>query len=426
VKAQKRRQRAGILVQVLIVIAALLALMATLVANQRVTLHRLQTQLRQRRAEAAVRSGLAQAKAVLASANTNLVTKRDEWATLGSASGADTEPGSEAFTLDDNTSFRVQIIDTSSQVNINTATEAQMQLLPVLPAQISAVLDWREGSLAPRGDGAKDEYYNNLTTPYNTKLGNFYAISEILLVRDWTASDLYGVSTQTVSTGVAMTNLDGDTLPLASFLTAQSGMPNTDVTGAARTNWNQANINPALLVGLGIPANVATQAPFQSFAQVLRLPGLAPNTIRQVLETATFSPAPRLTGKINLNTATAPVLQTVPGVTADIAQGIIAQQNTGFTTLGDLTQVPSVSGPTLATIADAFGVGSDTWLVRIWGESGPENDRVHVAVEATVGIRNSVPVVLSWERLSAQTIPAWWDWEETATTTTELVGASLP
>jgi DNA uptake protein ComE-like DNA-binding protein len=316
----------------------------------------------------------------------------------------------------------VQIIDTSSQININTATEAQLQLLPILPAQIETLLDWREGSLAPRASGAKDEFYNNLTTPYNTKLGNFYAVNEMLLVRDWTASDLYSVSTQTVSMGgISLTNLDGDTLPLASFLTAQSGMPNTDATGAARTNWNQANINPALLVSLGIPANVATQAPFASFAQVLRLPGLAPNTIRQVLETATFTPAPRLTGKINLNTATAPVLQTIPGVTPDIAQGIIAQQSTCFSTLGDLTQVPSVAGPTLATIADSFGVGSDTWLVRIWGESGPENDRVHVAVEATIGIRNSVPVVLSWERLSAQTIPAWWDWQGEATTTTEIV-----
>ena len=419
-KKAQRAQRGGILVQVLVIIAALLALMATLVANQRVTLHAQQTILRTGRAEAAVRSGLARAEAVLSAANANLVTKNDDWALQGNK-------GDESFELDTNdtnTTFRMEIVDAASLININTAPEAQLQQLPILTEQVDCLLDWREPSAAARPDGAKDSYYNNLSTPYNTKLGNLNSVSELLLVSNWTANDLYTTNTGTTSTsGIVFANASGTTLPLVAFLTTQSGAPNTTVTGAARTNLNLRTLNPAVFTQIGIPATTAAtlvaRAPFTSFAQVLTVPGLAPNVLTQLLDSATFAPGTRLVGKINVNTASESVLETIPNVSTATAQAIVAQQSTGFTALGDLQQVSGLVGIPLAQLADATCVGSDTWIVRIWGESGPENDRVTLAVEATVGIRNQKVQVLSWERLASKTIPAWWDWNTDAGTSVD-------
>jgi hypothetical protein len=60
----------------------------------------------------------------------------------------------------------------------------------------------------------------------------------------------------------------------------------------------------------------------------------------------------------------------------------------------------------LALIADSVGVGSDTWIVRAYGESGG----VGVALEAVVGRRGDRTRVLSFDRLSGGQVPEWWNW----------------
>ena len=116
----------------------------------------------------------------------------------------------------------------------------------------------------------------------------------------------------------------------------------------------------------------------------------------------------RLQGKINLNTATQSVLTSVPNVTPDIATAIIAQQATGFSTLGDLTKIAGLTGTRLAQVADAFAVGSDTWIVRAYGESGG----VGHAYEGVLGIRAGNARVLSWTKLPNAEVPLWWNWTD--------------
>ena len=52
-------------------------------------------------------------------------------------------------------------------------------------------------------------------------------------------------------------------------------------------------------------------------------------------------------------------------------------------------------GAALGQVADQASVGSDTFLVRAWGESGG----VGVAYEAVVGVRSSRAQVLQLERI---------------------------
>ena len=227
-KRANRRRRGSVMVQALIVLAGLVALLATLAANQRTALDSIQDNLRERRAELAGRSAIARALAVLQAANPNLVNATDDWAQLGAS-------GNTSFDLGGST-FRLQIIDAGSLVNVNTATEAQLNELPLTPQQVDSLLDWRSAGTTPRANGAKDDYYNALTTPYNTKLAPLTTLSELLLVQGWTADTLFNPQSDVVSTAASIQDANGNALPLIDVLTVDSGAPNTQASGTARVN----------------------------------------------------------------------------------------------------------------------------------------------------------------------------------------------
>jgi hypothetical protein len=113
-----------------------------------------------------------------------------------------------------------------------------------------------------------------------------------------------------------------------------------------------------------------------------------------------------VTGKLNLNTASNAVLQTLPNISTSIASDITQQQSQGFTELGDLGNLSGITTAELAEIADNFTVGSDTWIVHSYGESGGDGE----AIEALVQSTNGQLSLLSEERLSTAQPPAWWGW----------------
>jgi Type II secretory pathway, component PulK len=403
------RARGFVMVQALVIVALLLALLAVVVNNQRVTLEASQAQLRQRRAEVAARSALALAVATLETANPDLVTKNDDWAVLG-------DDGSQAFEVGDaaGTTYRLQIVDAGAFVNVNTATEDQLERLPLTQEQIDSLLDWREPSLQPRALGAKDDYYNGMPQPYNARLGRLTTLSELLLVKGWTGRTLYSPPSEDgiVTTARMPEGLDGNPLPLASLLTVESGMPNSRADGTGgRTNLSQGQLNVDALTQLGIAPAVAEaivqRAPYTTWRDLLSVPGLTTDAVRILLDSATVTAGNRMEGKINLNTAPEAVLETVLGLAPDVASALAARQDTGLLSLGEITTVPGLTTPQIALIADSVGVGSDTWIVRAYGESGG----VGVAIEATVGLRGEQARILTYERLNNPEIPGWWDWE---------------
>lgn len=99
--------------------------------------------------------------------------------------------------------IRYGITPESSKLNLNTASEAQIEQLftPLLldlgienaAELVAAVLDWRDNDDATRPGGAENEYYNTLAPPYNAKAtGKFDTVEELLLVKGFTAAVLYG------------------------------------------------------------------------------------------------------------------------------------------------------------------------------------------------------------------------------------------
>jgi DNA uptake protein ComE-like DNA-binding protein len=406
-----KTRRGYILVQALIVIAGLLALMAMLAADQRVGSQAVQDRLRQRRADTAADSAVAQALATVETANPNVVTLNDDWAKLG-------DSGNEEFSLGDAATFRVQIVDAGALVSVNTAASAQLERLPLTKEQVDCLLDWREPKTQARPDGAKDAYYLSLPTPYNAKLGPLDTLDELLLVKGWTGQTLY--QTPTAASQITLpTDPEGNVLPLASLLTAESGAPSVQADGLPRVNLGQPGADQAALTQAGVSAPLAMQlasgTTYDSFATLLALPEVQPSDAGPLLNAVTFTSETRSEGKIDLNTASEAVLRSLPAVTPGIASAIVNRQEAGFHSLGELASLPGVDGPRLAQIADSFTVGSDTWIVRAYGSGG----NAHTAVEAVIGRRSGNTQILSWTRLNTMGIPAWWGWNTQSNETTD-------
>jgi general secretion pathway protein K len=391
----------------MMVIIVLIALMAMIAADQRASMKQTQLTLNRRRSDVAVKSAMAFALGAIQQGNTNLVTQNDAWAQLD---------GDDDYTLDGDTSFRVQVVDCGSLINVNTASATWLQQLPLSTDQVDCLMDWRETGLQPRSDGAKDTYYNGLTQPYNTKLGALSTVDELLLVKDWTGDLLYQPITNAQQSSAPLpVDTNGNTLPLAAIFTVDSGSPNTQASGAARTNLsvrsaNLANTLRRAGISPGDANRIAAGAPYNSFAALFRRGGISQADLAILLNIATFSGTSRATGKINVNTATQAVLLTIPNMTQPTAETIVNQQSTGFSTLGQLATTANLTQANLSQFADYFTVGGDTWLVRAYGESHGTGE----AVEAIIRLSNATPAVITWEKINSAGVPKWWGWNDTA------------
>ncbi|MDR3707043.1 MAG: type II secretion system protein GspK [Capsulimonadaceae bacterium] len=401
-----RKRSAGyILVQALVAIAGLLALMAILAADEHASLSTTERTLCRQRAQFAEDAGIARALAVLSSATPNVVQQTDDWYKLGNS-------GDDVFAFDDGSTFRLQIVDAASLINLNTAQQAQLMTLPLDQDQVDCLLDWRSAGTTPRSDGAKDDYYNALDQPYNAKLGNLDTVDELLLVKNWTAETIYQTPPIQPTTDQYPTDANGVSLPLAALLTVDSGAPNTTASGGARINVSTRSISAASLIRAGVTSasayRIVARAPFRTFEALLIVPGLSTADKRALLNNVKFTASTaRVTGKYNLNTVTEGVLLTLPTVQQDIAGSIVEQQSSGFSTLGALTTVNGVSSAALARIADLFSVGSDTWIARVYGECGTYG----VACEAVIRYQNQKVQVVNLTRLNTSGVPAWWGWD---------------
>ncbi len=97
--------------------------------------------------------------------------------------------------------YWVTVTDEESKLPLNIATEAMLRRLfsnsgvkdeKLLSTIVDSILDWRDPDNLHRVNGAEDDYYLSLPTPYRAKNGNFETIDELLLVKGMTPEVLYG------------------------------------------------------------------------------------------------------------------------------------------------------------------------------------------------------------------------------------------
>ncbi len=129
-----------------------------------------------------------------------------DWADLDVPDSIDPDSATFRYTLvaddpqDDTLRVRYGVTDESSKLNLNRAPRRQLRKLleQVLPedaptgALIDALIDWRDRDSEPGLEGAEDDYYLLLETPYTIKNGDFDTVEELLLVKGFSATYLFG------------------------------------------------------------------------------------------------------------------------------------------------------------------------------------------------------------------------------------------
>jgi general secretion pathway protein K len=278
------------------------------------------------------RSGVEYARWVLANSLLNPMQPWDSldqpWATGSGELGPTNAPIGEVqktITLGHG-SFTWTITDLESKFNINAPEPVLQQVLPqaltlmgVSPGEatpiVNSILDWIDPDDQTHPEGAETQFYQGLNPPYVAKNGPIDDISELLLIRGVTPEIYYG--------GV-LTNY--------------------------QPNFVSRQRNP-----FGQSANAAT-------------------TIAAGL-TNLFTPLSD--GKVNINTASAEVLQLIPGIDSIVAEQIVGGRSGEDDGMGNFgpyrsvgqvlqraTALPQV-GPIQNTLNQFCDVRSKTFKVDI-------------------------------------------------------------
>ncbi|MCB0826376.1 MAG: general secretion pathway protein GspK [Armatimonadetes bacterium] len=370
----------------------------------------------QRAAFSMAESGIAQARLNIELLTTPYTTTTDDWVALG-------QNGDENF-LVGNGSFRIQILDAGAFVNLNSVSEEQLQRMNIQDELISALLDWREEQLQPRALGAKDEFYNTLTTPYNAKLRNFDSVDELLLVKGFTPALLYQVQ-EDVSGELLVPGDVAEQPALYELLTTDSASLNQREDGTARVNVNTVGLGQLIQAGLQAQTAQAiiqrrnTQGTFEGIGEVFATQNLQQQDLSAILSNLTTTAEPTVKGKINLNTASEAVLNSIPEMTTDITEAILSRQGS-FVSLGELAEIPGVTAQVLQDIADYFTVGSSAFIARIQGKY----NNATVTIEAVITLNEeNRSQVLKIRRLPASVTVDQWGWADESTTDTTLMEA---
>ena len=97
--------------------------------------------------------------------------------------------------------YWVSVTDEESKIPLNAASDPVLRRLfsnsgvsdeQLLSVIVDSIQDWRDPDDLHRLNGAEDDYYLSLPTPYRAKNGNFETIDELLLVKGMTPEILYG------------------------------------------------------------------------------------------------------------------------------------------------------------------------------------------------------------------------------------------
>ena len=249
-----------------------------------------------------------------------------------------------------------KITDLESKFNINSPEPILQQVLPqaltlmgVGPGEatpiVNSILDWLDPDDQTHVEGAESRYYEGLTPPYAAKNGPIDDISELLLIKGVTREIYYG--------GIA-TNF--------------------------QANYFSRQLNP---FGQSASAMLMTTA------------GL----------TNLFTPLSD--GKVNINTASAEVLQLIPGVDAMIAEAIVGGRQGEpdpmapglmgpYRNVGDVVRMPTVPRAMVGQLAQFCDVRSKTFRVDVTATLNSSYTRYFTAILGRNGPRDVQVLSFYW------------------------------
>lgn len=362
------RRRGIVLVAVLVVTALLTMIAAGVMFRMRAEVAASAGQRRGEQAYESAISGLHYAMAVLQDSATDSEIWHDNPDIFQNQVVADDGANTWYFTIygDDPTTqetVRYGVTDEAGKLSINTASqEAWTALENLTGEQVDCLLDYLDADSETRSEGAEQEYYDGLDTPYVIPNGPLATVEELFLVKGFTAAEVYGEDAN--FNGILDPNEDDgdDRFPpdnrdghlnpgLRAMATVFTSERNVDKEGRPRIDIKRG----ALPRDLGLPDRTrqfievyrAEGNTFKHPSELLEMryrpkqqhkdyPGVQPGswvesgvgaeelpTVMDRLTAGSGRGARRAVGLVNVNTARAEVLATLPGLDANLAQEIV-------------------------------------------------------------------------------------------------------
>lgn len=251
---------------------------------------------------------------------------------------------------------RFGLTDEASKLNVNTATEPMLAKLPKMtPYLVQGLLDFLDADDTPRPEGAEQEYYDALPRPYAIRNGPLATLDEILLVRGFTPSVFYGEDANLNYQLDPLEDDGDDQMPpdnkdgkldcgLRQYLTISSYDLNEDNERNRRNDLNDdADAVPEKDLPAGLAPYIAalrknkvevlhpvelleakSQFKNDKGKDVELASGVGKTELATVLDRFTASPDDRLPGLVNVNTASAAVLQSLPDIDEALAESIVS------------------------------------------------------------------------------------------------------
>jgi general secretion pathway protein K len=210
------------------------------------------------------------------------------------------------------------------------------------------------------------------------------------------------------------------------MVTTDSFSANTTAAGEAKANINTAQVGQFTQAGIQPQVAAAIIArrnglggQFTTLGEALQTPGMDNNSAAAIIDGFSLSAETRVEGKINLNTATKAVLETIPNLTPDLSSGILSRQTSGgFSAVSELLAIPGFDLNVVGQVVDSFTTSSDTFLIRVIGTAG----QTSVALEGVVRIENGQPILMKMMETPLRDMRALWNWEDEATNEVEISG----
>ncbi len=297
------------------------------------------------------------------------------------------------------------LVDEASKLNLNTATAAMLQELPLMtPALAAAIVDWRDSDSNPSENGAEEDLYARLNPPYRCKNAPFESIEELRLVYGFTYDILYDEDSNLNAVLDLNENDDTETLPadnhegvlnrgVLAYVTVHSKEPNTRTNGEPKVNVGTVDTQALqqLLQEVGVESARAQEIlrPFQAAGGPARPPnaggttnqpaappgavaagttngslvefffnsGMTEQEFALIEGDITVSTNQFLQGLVNVNTATKTVLTCIPGIGEENAATLVGQRTQTEVNNASLIWVTQVLARSNAIQAGPFITG---------------------------------------------------------------------
>jgi type II secretory pathway component PulK len=181
-----------VLIVVIYIVAAFSMLAFALAFRSRITIKESQLLTERLQQDKIALAACAQARSILEADDHNLDCLDEPW--FGWHELVPAETANQSISPDEGAwQVNWRLIDESAKINVNIiSADLLLELECLEEAAVASILDWIDEDDIPNPDGAENDYYSGLETAYSCKNGPIDNIEELLLVKGISLEIYYG------------------------------------------------------------------------------------------------------------------------------------------------------------------------------------------------------------------------------------------